>query len=72
MIKNEVDVQFFCPLHKNNYLDQIQETKDILDNAIKLFNGDISAWDVSKVTNMCYMFRGASSFERVKRQRFNY
>ena len=23
MIKNEVDVKFLCPLHKNNYLDQI-------------------------------------------------
>lgn len=23
MIKNDIDVKFFCPLHKNNYLDQI-------------------------------------------------
>ena len=28
-------------IKQDNYLDQIQETKDILDNAIKLFNGDI-------------------------------
>merc|ERR1719473_2219161 len=26
------------------------------------FNGDLSSWDVSKVTAMQYMFEGASSF----------
>jgi len=26
------------------------------------FNGDLSAWNVAKVTNMSYMFAGASSF----------
>jgi glycogen synthase len=25
MIKNEVDVHFFCPLHKNNYLEEIPQ-----------------------------------------------
>jgi surface protein len=35
------------------------------------FNGDVSEWDVSSVTNMSHMFRGAvqsnsnSSYERV-------
>lgn len=28
------------------------------------FNGDISGWDVSKVTDMSEMFRGASSFDQ--------
>jgi len=28
------------------------------------FNGDISAWDVSKVTNMQAMFQGARVFNR--------
>ena len=28
------------------------------------FNGDVSKWDVSSVTNMKEMFRGATSFTR--------
>jgi len=28
------------------------------------FNGDISSWDVSNVTDMAYMFRNASSFNQ--------
>ena len=36
MIKNEVDVQFFCPLHKNNYLDQIPSSNK---KGFKIFSG---------------------------------
>lgn len=32
--------------------------------ATKSFNGDISKWDVSRVTNMQYMFAGAALFNR--------
>ena len=32
-----------------------------VENAIR-FNSDISAWSVDKVTDMSYMFRGASAF----------
>jgi len=33
-------------------------------NFKSLFNGDISSWNTSSVTNMSYMFSGASSFNR--------
>ena len=32
------------------------------DSLGQVFNGDISGWDTSKVTNMKYMFLGATSF----------
>lgn len=32
-----------------------------VENAVN-FDSDISSWDVSSVTDMAYMFRGASSF----------
>ena len=28
------------------------------------FDGDISKWDTSSVTTMCYMFKGASAFNQ--------
>ena len=28
------------------------------------FNGDLSSWDVGQVTDMAYMFRDATSFNR--------
>ena len=40
-------------------------TNDVVhSNGLSAFNGDISKWDVSKVTNMYYMFKGATSFDQ--------
>ncbi len=37
----------------------------------KDFNGDISCWDVSNVTNMSFMFRGEDGYENVFNQDLN-
>ncbi len=43
-------------------LSQVVSTKSMF-NHCKMFNGDLSEWDMGNVTNMSAMFNGASSFD---------
>src|SRR5574344_451172 len=63
---NEIEIKFFNIKNKNKYnlskldVSQITNISDIF--MYSKFNGDISKWDVSNVTDMACMFSGAKKF----------
>ena len=60
---NEVDLNYIDTSGITN-MDNLFNASGLTGYNLGAFNGDISKWDVSKVTNMGSMFSGATSFNK--------
>ena len=61
MILKAADVPDLSNVSDLSYMFHIIDN-GIVNSSLSSFEGDISAWDVSSVTDMSFMFSGASSF----------